>query len=182
MQANNHGRESQNHLLLRKLSQAINDHAAAATFACGGSVPLAHVPVHSKSLGKRRVCSPIKIRWDADPGSKASINFPPNGDDSCFSKELDALLRKCQPATFGIGDKDILDEGYRKANVLDTSAFSMNFHPHDCGIIDSIQQILMPSTIRGGQGVGSGPQGVEAELYKLNVCTEAYSAPKPYLP
>ena len=80
------------------------------------------------------------------------------------------LLHHCDPATFGVGGRDVLDEEYRKAAKLDPSDFSTNFHPHDCGIVDSIQQILLPSTIRGGQGIGIGPQGVRAELYKLNVC------------
>lgn len=84
---------------------------------------------------------------------------------------LSDLLHYCQPATFGVDGRDVLDEKYRKAAKLDTSEFSTNFHPHDCGILDSIQQILLPSTIRGAQGVGIGPQGVRAELYKLNVST-----------
>ncbi|KAL9015715.1 MAG: hypothetical protein Q9180_008847, partial [Flavoplaca navasiana] len=68
-------------------------------------------------------------------------------------------------ATFGLGNRDVLDEGYRKAGKLDNTAFSTDFHPHDYGIVDAVQQILMP---QGGEA-----HGVRAELYKLNI----YSAP-----
>ena len=181
MQESHETGQSQNLLLLRRLSRAVDGHAATATFACGGSLPLRNVPVNTIEPGKRSVCSPIKIRWDADLDNPASITFPSDGDIAKFNLELKALLQKCQPATFGIGGQDVLDEGYRKASKLDTSSFSTNFHPHDCGIIDSIQQVLMPSTIRGGQGIGIGPQGVRAELYSLNVCTWSFSTLKPDL-
>lgn len=82
---------------------------------------------------------------------------------------LSALVDACQPATFGFGGKDVLDESYRKATKLDASAFSTNFHPHDCGILGSVQQILLPSMVAGGQNIGVGPQGARAELYNLNV-------------
>ena len=86
---------------------------------------------------------------------------------------LNVLENACQPATFGLAGNDVLDENYRRAIKLDASAFSTNFHPHDCGIIDSFQQILLPSTIEGGQHIGIGPKGVRAELYNLNVCCVA---------
>ncbi|KAL8957925.1 MAG: hypothetical protein Q9193_004919, partial [Seirophora villosa] len=87
--------------------------------------------------------------------------------------KLMALLKSCEPATFGVGGRDVLDEGYRKASKLDPTRFSTNFHPHDCGILESIQQILLPSTVRGGLELAVGPQAIKAELYKLNI----YSGP-----
>ena len=158
-----------NTILLCKLSSAVNGHAAIATFACGGLVPILETPTITSEAGTQIISPPLKIRWDAELGSKSSISFPPSEDLKLLDDDLEALLHKCQPATFGIEGQDVLDEAYRKASQLDTSAFSTNFHPHDCGILDSIQQILLPSTIRDGQRVGVGPQGVRAELYKLNV-------------
>ncbi|KAL8720030.1 MAG: hypothetical protein Q9225_003046 [Loekoesia sp. 1 TL-2023] len=160
-----------NTLLLRKLSAAVNGHAATATFACGGSVPIID---ESAGLvvdpGKLAVCLPVKIRCDTPlVHNHASITFPYHHSKARFDEELQALLRKSGRATFGIGGRDVLDEGYRKANKLDASQFSSNFHPHDCGILDSIQQVLLPSTVRGGLELGGGPQSIKAELYKLNV-------------
>lgn len=167
--ADNQGdREARNSntTLLQKLASAVNGHAATATFACGGSVPLS-------DLNSQNLFPSVTLRWDvSDPYTKQpKIVFPlPHHEDSS-RRMLSNLIRLCQPATFGVGGHDVLDENYRKAAKLDPSEFSTNFHPHDCGILDSVQQILLPSTIRGGQGVGIGPQGVRAELYKLNVCT-----------
>ena len=43
---------------------------------------------------------------------------------------LDSLLHDCQPATFDVSGRDVLDEQCRKAAELDKSDFSTNFHPH----------------------------------------------------
>lgn len=151
-----------NTLLLRRLSAAVNGHAATATFACGGSIPC--------DPRKNTICAPVKLRCDfALLNDDASITFPQYSDDYGFSDKLMALLKGCEPATFGVGGQDVLDEGYRKASKLDPTHFSTNFHPHDCGILDSIQQILLPSTVRGGLELAVGPQAIRAELYKLNV-------------
>ncbi|KAI4172993.1 MAG: hypothetical protein LQ348_006656 [Seirophora lacunosa] len=159
-----------NTLLLRRLSAAVNGHAATATFACGGSIPI----VDSIDPGKNAICAPVKLRCDfALLNDDASITFPQYSDDYGFSDKLMALLKRCEPATFGVRGRDVLDEGYRKASKLDPTRFSTNFHPHDCGILDSIQQILLPSTVRGGLELAVGPQAIKAELYKLNI----YSGP-----
>ncbi|KAL8830788.1 MAG: hypothetical protein Q9170_005571 [Blastenia crenularia] len=161
-----------NTILLRKLSTAVNGHAVIATFACGGSVPV--VDENLLEPGKLAASPPAKLRWDTDLQAKASITLPPpQPEEAAFSAGIRALLQTCDPATFGVGGQDVLDEQYRKASKLDKSQFSTNFHPHDCGILDSVQQILLPSTIKGGLGIDVGPQSFKAELYKLNI----YSAP-----
>ncbi|KAL8646223.1 MAG: hypothetical protein Q9210_006258 [Variospora velana] len=164
-----------NTLLLRKLSAAVNGHAATATFACGGSVPVVDgTAASSTDPGRVAICSPVKLRCDvALLHDNASITFPQASNESCFSDKLKTLLQRCEPATFGIGGRDVLDEGYRKASKLDPTRFSTNFHPHDCGILDAVQQILLPSTVRGGLELAVGPQAIRAELYKLNI----YSGP-----
>ena len=111
----------------------------------------------------------MKVRWESDLKSVGTVSFPPTEYDRILEADLGALVETCRPATFGIGGQDVWDEGYRKAAKLDTSAFLTKFHPHDCGIVDSIHQTLLPTLIKGGQGVGFGPQGIRAELYKLNV-------------
>ena len=79
------------------------------------------------------------------------------------------LLASCEQATFGKNGEDVLDESYRKAMKLDPEAFPTDFHPSDYGILEAIRQVLLPSMVVGGEGVGIGRQGFRAELYKLNV-------------
>ncbi len=172
LQSDNGVRKS-NTALLQKLASAVNGHAATATFACGGSVPLSDLSTGNLASGAHNIFPSVTVRWDSKDRyiKRSRIDFPLPDHDDVSRRMLSDLLRYCQPATFGVDGRDVLDEEYRKAAKLDTSEFSTNFHPHDCGILDSIQQILLPSTIRGAQGVGIGPQGVRAELYKLNVFT-----------
>lgn len=160
-----------NTTLLQKLSTAVDGHAATANFACGGSVPILPDLGTVLDPSAQNLVPSVVIRWDTSNSSapQSKISFPLPDHDEASRQMFNELLCQCGPATFGVGGRDNLDEEYRKAVKLDASSFSTNFHPHDCGILDSIQQILLPSTIRGGQGIGIGPQGVRAELYKLNV-------------
>ena len=165
-------RPKSNVALLQDLSTAVNGQAAAATFACGGSIPIADpaFTTDDTTSSPVRTCAPITLRWDASAsGLDSKISFPLPAEKVVSGPMLRALVNACQPATFGFGGKDVLDESYRKATKLDVSSFSTNFHPHDCGILGSVQQILLPSIVAGGQSLGVGPQGARAELYNLNV-------------
>ena len=168
-----HGAQDSNTTLLQKLASAVDGHAATATFACGGSLPVVDSSTGKLGPDTQNLVPSITLRWDARNAYKtqSKVVFPLADRDNVSRQLFKDLLHHCDPATFGVGGRDVLDEEYRKAAKLDASDFSSNFHPHDCGILDSIQQILLPSTIRGGQGIGIGPQGVRAELYKLNVGT-----------
>jgi hypothetical protein len=75
------------------------------------------------------------------------------------SASLDILAAACQKATFGQGDKDVLDETYRKAGKLDFGKFAWNKRLDDFDAM--IRDVLLPFE-------GSG-KGVRLELYKLNV-------------
>ncbi len=175
MQETNEGTQTAqnlNTILLRKLSFAVNGHAVAATFACGGSLPASDLPTGKFGPGQQNVSPSVTLRWDSQQYTAASLSFPLPLHDAVSHRRLRDLCHVSQPATFGIGGRDVLDEDYRKASKLDPSMFSTNFHPHDCGIVDSIQQILLPSTFKGGQGIGIGPHGIQAQLYKLNVRIE----------
>ncbi|KAL8689089.1 MAG: hypothetical protein Q9218_005158 [Villophora microphyllina] len=134
--------------------------AATATFACGGLINLVDT---LKDGGATQ----LTIRRDVgDYRDHHKITFPCSPKDF---KALKSFLQHCQPATFGQGSRDVLDEDYRKAGNLDNTAFSTNFHPHDYGIVDAVQQILMPSAVGGGKKSDSNTWGVRVELYKLNV-------------
>jgi hypothetical protein len=159
-------------------------------FSCGGSIPVAIQPggksdrltspsAEGQTSGPaetagsvmdsdvKTTSKPVTVRWDppsAPPGECRSACFPLSacGTGTGMAR-LKALLQDCEPATFGRGRQDILDESYRKATKLDASAFAADFCPYSLGIVNTAAELLMP-------GVGLGwSRAVEAELYKLNV-------------
>ena len=75
--------------------------------------------------------------------------------------ELDRLNEACQPATFGLNDRDVYDETYRKAGVLDVENFMLGLDAERAGLIETVRTLLFP-----GQ---EEKRMVKAELYKLNV-------------
>lgn len=105
---------------------------------------------------------PVTIRWGtADSMEKLSLPILPRTIKEETS-DVAKLLAATQPASFGFDGKDVIDESYRKATKLDTSAFLTNFCPYVAGIIDVLCQTLLPKP-------GHNSQGIRAELYKLNV-------------
>lgn len=52
------------------------------------------------------------------------------------------LLRDCQPATFGLNNKDVLDGTYRKAGKINERRFCTKFSRYEHGIIDTVVQSL----------------------------------------
>ncbi|KAG5651274.1 hypothetical protein H0H81_009240 [Sphagnurus paluster] len=76
-------------------------------------------------------------------------------------EQLQALAEACEPATFGLGQNDVLNEEYRKAGKMDASNFSMRIHMSDLGIVDRIREQLLYAP--------EDQKYVKAELYKLNV-------------
>ncbi|KAF8657105.1 hypothetical protein AX16_002292 [Volvariella volvacea WC 439] len=75
--------------------------------------------------------------------------------------QLKSLVEACAPATFGMNDKDVYDETYRRARQMDTSFFSTKFDPVFNGIVKAIEEQLRHSL-----------EDVRAELYKLNIYGE----------
>ncbi|KAH6680481.1 hypothetical protein B0J14DRAFT_648860 [Halenospora varia] len=167
--------------LMTQLEDAVAGYNAAANFCCGGSIPIAA----PNSTASRRygdftstlspiTSPPVIIRWDdknGDLGGK--ISFPvPEGKESVLEK----LVKDCNPATFGYGGENVLDEKIRKAGVLEATEFSTNFNPYDYGMVDAVAKALLPGIARPNEEGKDGSEenwGVVAELYKLNV----YSAP-----
>ena len=64
-----------------------------------------------------------------------------------------------RPATFGLGDKDVLDESYRRAGKLDADNFTWKFPFLDLKKV--VQKSLLPYK--------QGGREIILELYKLNV-------------
>lgn len=157
--------------MLDDLRSSLQGYQARANYCCGGSIPIQHFPTAEPSMASRQpiTAPPITLRFDNPDGSVSKVQFPLGNNSS----GLEELLRTCTPATFGSRGKDVLDETYRKAGKLDRSDFSVDFHPHDYEIIDTIAQILLPGINRpiADENLDSRDEhwGVRAELYKLNV-------------
>jgi hypothetical protein len=123
--------------------QALAQCLPNATYACGGTVKIAH-PDDKTVTDYQDFADPITIRWDSAT-SIEKLTFPlatgvVSGEDDPVAK----LVAGTQPASFGFQGKDIIDESYRKASKLDTTAFSTNFCPYEWGIIDVVGQTLLP--------------------------------------
>jgi hypothetical protein len=58
-------------------------------------------------------------------------------------------------------------ESYRKAVKLDATQFTTSFHPHDLGILQDIERVLLPAFDKGSQL--DSTVSVQAELYNFNV-------------
>lgn len=159
---------------LQLLGSAVRGEQATATFACGGTVKI-RPSYEVDPLKKQGQLSspPIILRWDGldkTVGRRIELPLPPGQ-----SSELNMLLEDCQPATFGLGGEDVLDESYRKASKLDNTQFATNFNPYDYGIVDTISQVLFPSVDQSDSAdLGFEVRGVRAELYKLNVSSQIH--------
>ena len=80
------------------------------------------------------------------------------------SEALGHLAATCDPATFGVNQKDTLDESYRKAGKLDSAHFAIKFVVERSGLLDAVCEDLLE---------GDEEQRlITAELYKLNVYGE----------
>ena len=110
----------------------------------------------------RMRCDPVTIRWDSDDNVGCKVTLPCSDDNR---PNFEQLLRDCQPASFGRGGRDVMDESYRKAGKMDENAFCSNFNPYALGIIDTVAQALAPNLARQTNETN----GLRAEPYKLNV-------------
>ncbi|KAJ7186428.1 hypothetical protein C8R46DRAFT_1272968 [Mycena filopes] len=78
-------------------------------------------------------------------------------------EDLVAVASACDQATFGVDEKDVLDESYRKAGKMDLTKFASRFDVVASGLVDAISPDILQ-----GQGA-DGDKTLRAELYKLNV-------------
>lgn len=147
--------------LLSDLEASINASSDRATFACGGSIRFADqtdttsnpnpttssIVTHATDMSSNTM-QPTQLHRPVD------IRFGPNGDGvllrlpekNTSSQEFHKLLAACQPASFGLGNKNVLDEEYRKAGKLDCTDFATTFCPYAAGIVDLVTQLLVPHT------------------------------------
>ncbi|OBZ71338.1 hypothetical protein A0H81_08863 [Grifola frondosa] len=76
-------------------------------------------------------------------------------------EELKHLTEACDPATFGMDRKDVLDETYRRAGKLDAAHFAVKFDAERSGLLRVVRSGLL-------EGFDE-KKPTSAELYKLNV-------------
>lgn len=155
--------------LLQAFSSALGDADNESTFACGG-----HIRVILSSVGndiKSQIhdqvitTKPVTIRYGAS-GEGQTLRLPTDTTkDSAFLN----LISTCEPATFGRRGKDVYDEQYRKATKLDTEDFLTDICPYELGIIDIVQQLLMPSVKRKGTETASGESQEDLPAIKADV-------------
>ncbi|KAJ7144388.1 hypothetical protein C8R44DRAFT_759822 [Mycena epipterygia] len=82
---------------------------------------------------------------------------------NAIEEDLAALAVAYQQATFGVNQKDVLDESYRKAGKMDLIQFTARLDVVASGILDAI----IPDILQG-QNM-DGEKVLRAEMYKLNV-------------
>lgn len=157
--------------ICRHLRESIEGERASASFACGGTISIGDSkPSNYSSESTRRESPPVSLLWATGQDSNArKLVLPLNNTAPESSQEvLQQLAADCDPATFGRGDQDILDPEYRKAGKIDPHQFASSFHPSDFGIIENIEQILLPSVSTEKENRLQFRK-LSAELYKLNV-------------
>lgn len=158
--------------VFEQLAISVDGEQKKASFSCGGSIAispdLSGDTRSSRPLGDFVNSPPITIYWSGENGQlqKTFLPYDKRNDNSPNSPEQ--LVNSCTPATFGRGEEDVLDTSYRDAGALDPDSFCTTFHPADFGIINSIEQLLLPS-IDSTVDNEFLSRRVKAELYKLNV-------------
>ncbi|KAF9053211.1 hypothetical protein BJ165DRAFT_1607941 [Panaeolus papilionaceus] len=96
-----------------------------------------------------------KLFYRSKNGTNGLLDFTTTSDGS-----VKALADACEPASFGIGGQDVLDERYRKAGKMDAGDFSSQFTPLAHDVVPLIHENLVKDISK---------RNVRVELYKLNV-------------
>jgi len=175
--------------LLTPLDEAIAQYEASSSFSCNGSLPRLYGAYmltgthYGDFTSKRKAikCAPITICWDSKDGTSKKITFDSAPIYRDRQPALEDLVQDCEPATFGLNGKNVLDEAVRKAGKLEAYRFSTNFNPYDYGIVDAVAQKLLPGIVRAGRQPAIDHWGVVAELYKLNVYSGPSGMFKPHI-
>ena len=74
---------------------------------------------------------------------------------------MEELTQACDPASFGVNEKDVLDETYRKAGKIDPERFASNLDPVQTDLMKIIRGHLLEGT--------QSTKHIIAKLHKLNV-------------
>ncbi len=128
---------------LRNLQRMLYGEWPAATSVCNGEV---------------KVSQPVTVRWEFE-SAMGVLKFPSSDDDP-----FKLLYENCQLVT---------PKENRHSNVeLHKTDFTTDFHPYDYGIIDTIEQFLLPSILNApmySNLARSNYFGVKAELEAMDI-------------
>jgi hypothetical protein len=127
--------------VLQQLKTLVTGYQDIANYCCGGLIPISSDPVRSNGF-QTTLSAPV-LRWEipGKPGVSRSLQFPlsEEGDNTL----LDELLAACNLQPNDSCGDDVLRDDNRKERTLDASQFRITFQPEDCGIIDTIGQLLL---------------------------------------
>ncbi|KAJ5501876.1 Oxoglutarate/iron-dependent dioxygenase [Penicillium fimorum] len=148
---------------------------ASASFVCGDLVSIDAKKAADSSISSQTipVSPPVRVCWRTDGDNiprEVALPLGSNADSKSSPDGLHRLVVDCGPASFGRGQEDIIDLNYRKAGKLEPRHFFISFHPLDFGILQNVEQILLPNfnTVQDNSLPFRKPS---AELYKLNEFT-----------
>ena len=164
--------------MLDNLRSVLQGTKGAGNFCVGGRIPIGDGVGGGefRAEEEKGVVAPITVRFDKSDGSVARVQFPPsirNNDSG-----LEDLLRACSPSSPSLEFGSSRREYQGGAGSLDAKHFSTDCHPHNCGILDTIAQTLLPGVTesiknKGNHG-GDDVRRVRAESIGLQV-----SSPSP---
>lgn len=144
--------------LFENLREAFKGEKEAAVFACGGTTATASTE------------APLCTLWfETSNGESHRLDFP--------ATDMNILADACSPVSFGFQGQDVVNPSYLK---LDNTKFATNFHPYDHGIVDAIQQMLLPTVLAARQSSG-GRARVVTDLYKLNIYAGSHDLFRPHV-
>lgn len=154
---------------------SIEGEHSSSSFACGGTIPInsknpePEGPENTPS-DTTRTSPPVRLTWSSEINNQSAqkLTLPLSDTPVSNAAVLDQLVQTCIPASFGRGDQDVLDPSYRQAGKLDGDMFLSSFDPAGFGILQNIEQILLPSLSTEMQNELQFRR-IRAELYKLNV-------------
>jgi hypothetical protein len=173
--------------MLDNLRSVLQGTEGAGNCCVNGRIPVGD-GVGGREFGaeeERGVVAPITVRFDKSDGSVARVQFPPlpiRNNDSGPEDLLRACTLSSPSSAFGSSSR----ENQGGQGNLDAKHFSTDFHPHNCGILDTIAQTLLPglneSIKNKGKGGGGDVQRVRAESIGLQVRPPSSSHPPPLGP
>lgn len=153
-------------IVVERLKEVIGGAEANAAFCCGGCIPI----VIADGTGNTSVNNspPVIVRFDTATGGTHKVTFSGNAGPALFG--VNYLVQQCQPATFGVGSREVHNQEFRNAVKLDATQFSTNLDPYNLGILDSVSKTLLP--LDGTADACVRPSNkLRAELRNLNVYT-----------
>lgn len=123
-----------NQEILNDLRLCLQPQSSTHNSFCGGSVPIqgSPPPLGSETVQQRPASTrgAFTLRFDKLDGSVSKVQFPHTKD---LNASFQQLFQACSPSESGTD-----------ARELNATRFSLNFHPADFGIVDTIAQLLLP--------------------------------------